>query len=263
MEEWISQGLEINNRIRPRTPPVAVKLLKDMREMPEGVMRPVKDFGGRMLICQAITVAREYGYTIGLTYEDTKGLCPGPILFGWGELEDETDIAKAWLEGKRFPDLETAKKTLDSLPRFEKGEYAGMIVSPIEKANLVPDVIVVYCNPAAVMVLIIASIYKRGGQLTFVTTGLCGCLNEIIRPILDGEPNAIIPGIGEKLHARTQDDEMAFSIPRERLSEIIEGFKCSRNIRYPIAITSLVTPIPLPIKVPAEVFPPYKTMSWK
>jgi uncharacterized protein (DUF169 family) len=74
MEEWISQGLEINNRIRPRTPPVAVKLLKDMREMPEGVMRPVKDFGGRMLICQAITVAREYGYTIGLTYEDTKGL---------------------------------------------------------------------------------------------------------------------------------------------------------------------------------------------
>jgi len=264
MGEWISQGMEINKRIKPRTPPLAIKLVKDSKEIPDGALRPVKDFGGKMLMCQVWNMAREYGWTIGMTYEDVKGLCPAPIAFGWGELEDEEDIATAWIEFNLYSNHEIAKKVLEGVPKFEKRKYVGMVVSPIELAEMAPDVIMVYCNPAAAMVLSVVSLYKRGKRIASGTDGIMSCADSIIKSMVEYEPTVAIPGYGEKKWSRTQDDEMIFSIPRERLGEIIEGFDAI-EFGYPMPIQPVLMtrPLAVPVRVPPPVPPPYTKMSWK
>jgi uncharacterized protein (DUF169 family) len=264
MEEWKSQGLEIHKRIRPRTPPLAIKLVKDSEEIPDGALRPVKDFGGVMLMCQVWNMAREYGWTIGMTWEDVKGMCPAPVAFGWGELEDESDIAKAWIEFNLYSNREVAKKVWDGVPKFRKGEYAGMVVCPIEQAEMTPDVIMVYCNPAAAMVLSVVGLWKRGKRIVSDTDGIMSCTDSIIKAMVEGEPTVAIPGYGEKKWSRTQDDEMIFAIPRERLGEIIEGFN-EIQFGYPMPIPPVLMdrPLAVPIKVNPPVPPPYTKMSWK
>ncbi len=76
----------IRNSLRLKTFPVAVKFLKDNKDFPEKTRRPSVALGKRVAICQAVTMARVYGWTVGLTKEDI--LCvPAAIAFGFSAKE--------------------------------------------------------------------------------------------------------------------------------------------------------------------------------
>ena len=59
----------IRNNLRLKTFPVAVKFLNDKKDFPEKTRRPSVALGKRVAICQAITMARVYGWTVGLAKE--------------------------------------------------------------------------------------------------------------------------------------------------------------------------------------------------
>ncbi|MCK9197555.1 MAG: DUF169 domain-containing protein, partial [Syntrophales bacterium] len=59
----------IRNNLRLKTFPVAVKFLKE-KTFPEKTRQPSVVMGKRVAICQAVTMARIYGWTVGLTKED-------------------------------------------------------------------------------------------------------------------------------------------------------------------------------------------------
>jgi len=75
-------GEAIRNDLRLKTFPLAVKFLKDKADFPEKTRQPAAVLGKRVTICQGVTMARLYGWTVGLTREDL--ICvPAMIAFGF------------------------------------------------------------------------------------------------------------------------------------------------------------------------------------
>ncbi len=74
----------IYGELRMKTLPVGVKFLTDPARMPEKTRRPSVTFGKKVTICQGVTMARNYGWTVGLTREDL--ICvPAMIVFGFSD----------------------------------------------------------------------------------------------------------------------------------------------------------------------------------
>jgi len=70
MTDWTQKAEELNRLIRPLTFPLADKLVKSVDEFPEKIRRPSKDMGCRTNICVGMTMARKYGWTVGMTADD-------------------------------------------------------------------------------------------------------------------------------------------------------------------------------------------------
>ena len=60
----------------------------------------------------------------------------------------------------------------------------------------------------------------------------------VIQTIKSGKPKVIVPGNGDRVWAMTQDDEMLFTSPSEKLNQIVEGLQATHQagIRYPIPV---------------------------
>ena len=86
----------IQNNLRLKTFPVAVKFLKDKSTFPEKTRQPSMILGKRVTICQGVTMARTYGWTVGLTKEDL--ICvPAMIAFGFsGAAEQSQPGSGSW-----------------------------------------------------------------------------------------------------------------------------------------------------------------------
>ena len=74
----------IENYIRPATFPVGIKSLKPGEPLPDKVKVPSKHLGVKVAICQAISIARRYGWTMAFSGEDIS--CPiAKAVFGFAE----------------------------------------------------------------------------------------------------------------------------------------------------------------------------------
>jgi len=89
----------IRNNLRLKTFPVAVKFLNDKKDFPEKTRRPSVALGKRVAICQAITMARVYGWTVGLAKEDIVCV-PAAIAFGFSASADSSaSLGRLFCEG--------------------------------------------------------------------------------------------------------------------------------------------------------------------
>lgn len=237
LESWRNIGKSLEELLRPHTYPLAVKLVKNTSEFPEGTRRPEQ----KIAVCQAFTISRRYGWTMGVTGEDSG--CPGASLkFGWGKIADEALMLQFYL-GAGYVSSEAAAKTLDNhLESLEPGKYGGVVISPLARTRIIPDVILVYGNSAQIMRLIQGTVYKKGKALTSEFAGLAGsCNGGFLRAFNTGEYQVVIPGTGDRAFALTSDDEILFAIPAAKAEEIISGMRGQRVVKYPI---------PIPLRMP-------------
>jgi uncharacterized protein (DUF169 family) len=227
---WRHQGKMLIEHIRLRTSPVAVKLLKEGGGFPKDVLRPKKSFGFSIALCQAMGMARRFGQTIGVTPEDSA--CPpSNLFFGWAELDDEKELAKTWLDMANFIDIDAAIKNMESRPRFPKGEYRGLVFSPLNSTMVIPDIILVYCDSAQAMVLMEASHYVDGVGITpfrpLQASGVCS--ESIISAKLSGSFQLAIPCGGDRRLEGTGDDELIFAFPAKKLDDLLAGIEGKRK----------------------------------
>ena len=81
----------ISKYIPPLTFPVAVKFVKEGEAIPEKAKVPTKALGYPIAICQAMTIARKYGWTLAMYKEDQA--CPlSHVILGL--LPNEPDFIK-------------------------------------------------------------------------------------------------------------------------------------------------------------------------
>lgn len=239
LAEWKEKGKELSQWIRPRSYPLAIKLIKQGEEFPSDVHYPQRDMGIKITLCQAFTMGRLYGQTVAMTKEDAV-FCPGPLLWAWAEMDDERDLANFWVKDLPFFEYpELAMKTLEKMPRFEKGEVVGMVVSPLEWTKVEPDVVMIYANPAQIMRLVHGTIFKEGGVLTSSFTGLAAsCAEGVIESYKNRVSRIVLPGAGDRVVAMDQDDELIFTLPAEKMDALVDGVKVRHGtlggLRYPI-----------------------------
>ncbi len=227
----------VRNDLRLKTLPVAAKFLKNKAELPEKTRRPSVALGKRIAICQGVTMARNYGWTVGLAKEDV--ICvPASIVFGFSESSDPpASLAGLFCEINFSSTEELARKEVSSMSRFENGEIEAIVLAPLERASFEPDTILMYANPAQVMRLTQAWSYMAGERVQGHFGGKVECDEYLIAPFKTQSPRVVIPGQGERIFAGTQDDEVTFAFPGKFLPEFAKALKGAGKAigaRYPV-----------------------------
>jgi uncharacterized protein (DUF169 family) len=228
---------ELKEALRLRTEPLGVAFLTDAASLPEKTRRPSQVLGKKVTICQGVTMARVYGWSVGLTPEDL--ICvPAMLAFGLApEPEPGQELAKLFCEVGFHSEEGPALKEVEALTRFAPQEIEALYLAPLERLTRDPDVVVVYGNPAQLMRLIQGATFGLGERVQGDFGGKVECSSYLIGPFKTGQVRVIIPGMGDRIFSMTQDDELVVSFPTRLLEGILKGLaEAGKKIgaRYPV-----------------------------
>ncbi len=216
-------GEAIETYTRPKTFPVAIKMLKGEADMPEGTATAKKALGHRLAVCQGWGLARHNGQSLAILKDENT--CPlAMVALGLAEPPE------SWLRGDlyldwRTPNAPAAEKSAREMPRLPATEYAGLVVAPVHTCNFKPDLVLLYCDPLQASHLIGAALVREDGSFSNTIWPRGGCADFIARPILTGECHFSVPCPGGRRYEATSDDEVVFAVPATRLAEMASGLK--------------------------------------
>lgn len=235
--------------IRPFTFPVAVKFLAEGEELPPRTKVPTKDMGHPIAFCQAMSLARKFGWAVALYQKDQA--CPlAQVILGYKE---EPDFIKdgSVVNPLYVDNAEAGALTQSTTPKKPTADTVGLLLAPLHLCSFEPDVVVCYGNAAQITRFVQGALYHHGGYIESRFAGRGACGGEIIVPIFSDNCNVIIPGGGERVFAVTDDNELAFSIPKSKFQDVIDGLTATHK--------GGVARIPTPVaSISAEPkFPPY------
>ena len=140
---------ELQTYIRPQTFPVAIRMLKPGEEIPARAKRPARDFKKLSMNCQVIDMARRYGWMIALTREDH--ICSLGIAALGFEKPTHLHSSGTLCEGMYTETKQAGQRSEAAVDSFAPGEYATLLVAPLDRATFEPHLVCVYANPAQVM----------------------------------------------------------------------------------------------------------------
>ncbi len=198
-------GDELEASLVLRTSPIAVKMLEREEDIPKEAFRPRRDGGYHIAQCQAFGMSRRERKTVAMLKEDHW--CP-TALMAYGIVEKPASTG-AWVE---------------SFMSFETGKYIGILTAPLKSATFVPDVTLVYLNPAQLRGVLLPIMF--GGQPQ-VTTNLFlpSCGHAVVDPIKTGNYCVVLPDPGEYQRALAAEEEMILAIPQQKMEKFIIGLK--------------------------------------
>lgn len=223
MSKFNEYGKRIAAAIRPISDPLAIKMLETESDIPEDAKRPTEDFDSCISTCQCFALSRRFGMTVAQLFEDFW--CPEPVIgFGLAEPPDY------FLEGhNRYPtgvaSLEAGSNWARNLPKFEVGKYKGVVSAPLVSASFEPDVAVIYCNSAQLTKLLLGAAYSDGMDVKSVLGGHSACVYGVVPPMLRDDYHVAVPCRGDRGRAGTQDDEIIFSAPKDKIGELAHGLE--------------------------------------
>ena len=227
----------IREDLRLKTLPLVVKFTTTAESFPEKTRQPSVDLKKRVTICQAVTMARVYGWTLGLTRDDL--ICvPAMLAFGFTDAVDSGEtLGNLFCEVEFCKEKEKAAQEVQSMNRLENSPDRALILSPLGKTKFEPDCAVFYGNPAQIMRMVQALVYEEGARIQGNFGGKVECAEYLTAPYLTGKPRIAMPGMGDRILSMTQDDEMVLSLPKESLESLYSGLKnAGKKIgaRYPV-----------------------------
>jgi len=219
--------------LRLKTFPVGLKLLEDPEELSRSpwIRRPQE----KLSLCQMITIVRTFDWTVGGTAEDL--VTPNcACMLGLTELPDYVADGSMrsiiWIEKK-----EEAALCESVIQRIPPGKYSAFILAPTAYDPFIPDIVLLYGNPAQMSLLVNAIQYDRYERLTFFSVGESSCSDVIGRCFVDRVPALSIPCYGERRFGHASDDELAIGLPTEECGRILDNLETlyKKGIRYPIS----------------------------
>ncbi len=216
-------GEELEMRLLLRTSPIAIKMLEREEDIPKGAMRPKRDTGLHLGLCQAFAKSRRERVAVAMLQEDnwcyipviSLGLAKPPDFF----LEGHTDFPS------RIADLEAAKNLAKTFPHLDYGKYIGVASAPLRTANFEPDLVAVYCNSAQLRCLLTGIKYRMGYVVTSRLDPSGACVHCTVPVLKSGDCQVTVPCGGDRKRALAQDDEMIFSLPKDRLEDLMTGLR--------------------------------------
>ena len=234
MPDWTELIKKLESLLRLRTFPVGFKLLEDAAELDNNPW--VRRLPHKVTTCQLITIVRTYDWTVGAVADDfVSPRCTS--IIGLSDLPEY--IADGVMRSMVWcATVEDARKCEDSIPLIPSGKYNAVILGPLVYNPFEPDMVIVYGNPAQMILLINALQFRDYERLQFFSVGETACADSIAQCYLSGKPALTVPCYGERRYGHAQDDEMVMAIPAGYMEKIVEGLEglYARGIRYPISL---------------------------
>jgi uncharacterized protein (DUF169 family) len=106
---------------------------------------------------------------------------------------------------------------------FETGKYIGIVTAPLKSASYIPDVVLVYLNPAQLRGMILPMMYGGASQQITTHLFLPSCGHCVVDPIITGNYCLVLPDPGEYQRALTQEEEMIFAVPKDKMQGMMAG----------------------------------------
>ena len=219
--------------LRLRSFPVAMKMLEKKAQLQEVpfLRRPEN----KVSMCQLINLVRNFDWTVGADAEDfTLPTCSS--ILGLNELpschSDGTFRSIVWVQTK-----EDGKRFEAAIPRIPTGKYEAVAMAPLVYDPFEPDIVLIYGNPAQLILLINALQFEDYEVMDFHCVGESSCSDAIGRCYLTGKPQLSIPCYGERRYGHAQDDELVMALPASHMEKALRGLEVlyRRGVRYPIS----------------------------
>jgi dephospho-CoA kinase len=230
--ERIVRRLELLMRLKSF--PVALKMLKKREELDRIAF--MRKPNRKMTLCQLITLVRNSDWTVGAEADDLQSPVCGSIIGLNDTPEYHTDgtfRSIVWVKKK-----EEAKKYEASIQRLPLGQYEAVALAPLVYNPFEPDLVLIYANPAQMMLLINSLQVEDYEVLNFYCVGESSCSDAIARCTLTGKPSLTIPCFGERRYGHAQDDELVMAVPARMMDKALRGMETlyRRGVRYPISL---------------------------
>lgn len=230
---------QLKEDLRLRTEPIGVNFFKSADQLPEKTRRPLQVLKKRVTICQGLTMARVYGWGVGLTREDL--ICiPAMLAFGLTPAADPvSELGQLFCEVGFHAEVGPGIEEARAIPHLAAGALEALYLSPLARVPVEPDLVLVYGNPAQLMRLIQGATFSFQDRVTGSFGGKVECAEYLIGPYQSQQMRVAIPGIGDRIFSMTQDDEMVMAFPVRFLEGLLSGLtEAGRKIgaRYPITV---------------------------
>ena len=235
--KWEKPVRRMELLLRLRSFPVAMKMLKKKEQLQEIPFLRRPDHKATM--CQMISLVRNFDWTVGADVQDFALPTCSSIL-GLNELPsyytDGTFRSIVWVQTK-----EDGKRYEAAIPRIKTGQYEAVAMAPLVYNPFEPDIVLIYANPAQMILLINALQFEGYEVMQFHCVGESSCSDAIGRCYIDGKPSLTIPCYGERRYGHAQDDELVMALPAGFMEKALRGLEVlyRKGIRYPISFAGV------------------------
>ncbi|MGB6873286.1 MAG: DUF169 domain-containing protein [Dehalococcoidia bacterium] len=248
--DWAGLSQEMECLLRLKASPVAYKRLGKMAELDK--IPEVMRLDRRSSFCQVPAMVRTMGLTVAATRDNfgercarINGLAPTTEKqVAW----EANAFATTW-----FANPEEARKQMAVYPLVPPGE--AIVLAPVASGKFYPDVILIYANPAQMMLLMNGLQFEDYERFQFFFIGEGSCADGLAQCYTSGKPALAIPCMGERAFGAVTEDELVMALPPGMMAKVVEGLKAlkSRGIGYPIAyLGPLCDPSPVLMQIYPE-----------
>lgn len=238
---WAEKSKRLDDMLRLRTRPVAIKFFEKAEDVDK--VGRVRKMPGRLTTCQRITLARVAGFTTSQTVDDSPPFCS--YIVGLREVParaaDGSLTAGVWCETQ----VDAAKRVA-AFPIIPS-KFEALIIAPLERERIEPDVILIYGLPAQIIEVICALNYRDYEAQNFLATGGSSCALSVARPYLTDKPSLALPDYGERRYGQAADDEVVLGLPARLFDKAVAGleFLFKAGLPYPaLPLGAQVDPYP-------------------
>jgi len=229
---WPEISSELINVLRLKTDPLAFRRLEKESDLEK--IKNVQRMPHMFTFCQAVFLSRVQKMTIGMTMHD-KMMPRCMRLHGVSEASEEKmqaearSLAKTW-----FATPEEAYRQQVAYPRVPVAE--AVVLSPLAKGKIEPEIIIVFGNPAQLMMLLCGLQKERYERFDFHFIGEGACSDSLGECFRTGKPQLSISCYGERAMGQVSDDEISLALPSAEITRAISGIKklAQVGLKYPI-----------------------------
>lgn len=215
----------IRDTLMLRGEPVAIKLVREGEDYPEGYEEPEKQISH----CQAVFRARE-GESFKMPLS-AQGCMIGASTFNMAETPEKVATGEFHAGMGMHDSVDAAKEMIDK--RIEiPYKTVGEVICPLKDANFEPDVVTIEDIPERIYWVVPLTTSSGGGRVEFSTAPFqCACEDITAVPMVTGKPNISLGCFGCRKRTNMAPDEMAVGIPYSMIPGFVERLE-----RYAVAV---------------------------
>jgi uncharacterized protein (DUF169 family) len=229
--DWAGLSRDMECLLRLKTSPIAYKRLEKAEELEK--IPGVIPLDRLATFCQVPALVRRIGLTVGVTRANLGERCAritGLAPTTEKELAWEANaFANTW-----FANVDEARKQMAAYPVVPPGE--AVVLAPLGDGKFDPDVILIYANPAQMMLLMNGLQFKDYQRFQFFFIGEGSCADALAQCYTTGKPALTIPCLGEREFGTVTEDELVMALPPAMMAKAVEGMQAlkARGISFPI-----------------------------
>jgi uncharacterized protein (DUF169 family) len=219
MTDYAELSKKLMDALGLRTEPVAVTLIKKGQNIPEGY----KTVDNATRHCQSIMKAR-HGEVLCIPAE--KNACPvGASALGEVAIPEKVKSGEFHHNMGMYETTQAAADTMSIRPAIPAGTTIATVVSPLSKAMVKPDVVIVVGVPEQVFWIIpAAQTFDKGGRVTVEMASVqAACVDSTVIPIEKDHVNISLGCFGCRKTSDILPEEMLIGIPWSKFEKTVKA----------------------------------------